>query len=290
MILCALLLLSPGCEETSGPERPSTTVPATNAVLASNPAPPPQPTLSPETSYTPDPNPPSTVFLYVDRGAFTVTNAEGRTLTHGEGFFGTMDILEQWENQEELSSDPHLGFVLRVPYSDHLIYERAEAPDEDGLWHISANGFRDNNSFQEFFSAKGGGPYGGGVERVEYDASGSLLVRGEPGDGPVELTLILPGSVLDRSGWHNGWVRLTAMIGGEGEIRLEGRENVIRFSGLEPGGALLECGPDSGLLLSLNLERGSGTLDFSGAAQREIVLQEEGLAPQTLPTPAVDPS
>ena len=53
----------------------------------------------------------------------------------------------------------------------------------------------------------------------------------------------------------------------------------------------MNCGPDAGFhILPLNLERGSGTLDFSDAGQGKLLLQEEGLASQTLPTPVPSPS
>lgn len=232
---------------------------------------------------------PSNLFLDVDLGAFTVTNGTGQTLSHDGTFSGTMEVLEEFGVSEDYTGEKQ---VLRIPYSPRFVYERQQAPEGSDPWHISLGGFREDSSYRPLFAARGGGPYGGGAERVEYDEdAGSFLIRGEPRGGPVELTLSLPGSsALDKNDLGAGWMKLTAIIGGGGEIRLERKGDLVSFSGLEPNGALLECGPDSGLLLSLNLERGSGTLDFSGAGQNEIVLQEEGLVPQTLPTPEVDPS
>lgn len=258
-LLCALLLACAGCQADVQPTDP------------------------------PLPKP-STLFLDVDLGAFTVTNGESQTLSYDGAFSGPMEILEEFGASQDYTGAEKQ--VLRIPYSPRFTYERQEGPEGNGPWHISLGGFQEGSSYRPLFAARGGGPYGGGAERVEYDEdAGTLLIRGEPRGGLVEFTLSLPDSgALDKNNLGAGWMKLTAMIGGGGEIRLERKGALVSFSGLEPGGALLECGPDSGLLLSLNLERGSGTLDFSGAAQREIVLQEEGLAPQTLPTPAVDPS
>ena len=64
-----------------------------------------------------------------------------------------------------------------------------------------------------------------------------------------------------KSDEASGWFTLTAMIGGTGEIRLARKGDLVTFSGLEPGAATLNCGPDAGFhILPLNLERGSGTL------------------------------
>lgn len=257
LALCGLLLLSAGCQAGVQPTDP------------------------------PKPKP-STLFLDVDLGTFTVTNGEGQTLSYDGAFSGTMEILEEFGVSKDYTESELQ--VLRISYSPRFVYEREEAPEGDAPWHISLGGFQEGSFYRPLFAVRGGGPYGGGAERVEYDEdAGTLLIRGEPRGGLVELTLSLPdSSTLDQSTGTSGWFTLTATIGGTGAIRLARKGDLVTFSGLEPGAATLKCGPDAGFhILPLNLERGSGTLDFSdaGQGQGKLLLQEEGLASQTLPTP-----
>ncbi len=257
LALCGLLLLSAGCQAGVQPTDP------------------------------PKPKP-STLFLDVDLGTFTVTNGEGQTLSYDGAFSGTMEILEEFGVSKDYTESELQ--VLRISYSPRFVYEREEAPEGDAPWHISLGGFQEGSFYRPLFAVRGGGPYGGGAERVEYDEdAGTLLIQGEPRGGLVELTLSLPdSSTLDQSTGTSGWFTLTAMIGGTGEIRLARKGDLVTFSGLEPGAATLKCGPDAGFhILPLNLERGSGTLNFSdaGQGQGKLLLQEEGLASQTLPTP-----
>ena len=223
LALCGLLLLSAGCQAGVQPTDP------------------------------PKPKP-STLFLDVDLGTFTVTNGEGQTLSYDGAFSGTMEILEEFGVSKDYTESELQ--VLRISYSPR--------------WHISLGGFQEGSFYRPLFAVRGGGPYGGGAERVEYDEdAGTLLIQGEPRGGLVELTLSLPdSSTLDQSTGTSGWFTLTAMIGGTGEIRLARKGDLVTFSGLEPGAATLKCGPDAGFhILPLNLERGSGTLDFSDAGQ-----------------------
>ncbi len=257
LALCGLLLLSAGCQAGVQPTDP------------------------------PKPKP-STLFLDVDLGTFTVTNGEGQTLSYDGAFSGTMEILEEFGVSKDYTESELQ--VLRISYSPRFVYEREEAPEGDAPWHISLGGFQEGSFYRPLFAVRGGGPYGGGAERVEYDEdAGTLLIQGEPRGGLVEFTLSLPdSSTLDQSTGTSGWFTLTATIGGTGAIRLARKGDLVTFSGLEPGAATLKCGPDAGFhILPLNLERGSGTLDFSdaGQGQGKLLLQEEGLASQTLPTP-----
>ena len=257
LALCGLLLLSAGCQAGVQPTDP------------------------------PKPKP-STLFLDVDLGTFTVTNGEGQTLSYDGAFSGTMEILEEFGVSKDYTESELQ--VLRISYSPRFVYEREEAPEGDAPWHISLGGFQEGSFYRPLFAVRGGGPYGGGAERVEYDEdAGTLLIQGEPRGGLVEFTLSLPdSSTLDQSTGTSGWFTLTATIGGTGAIRLARKGDLVTFSGLEPGAATLKCGPDAGFhILPLNLERGSGTLDFSdaGQGQGKLLLQEEGLASQTRPTP-----
>lgn len=227
LALCGLLLLSAGCQAGVQPTDP------------------------------PKPKP-STLFLDVDLGTFTVTNGEGQTLSYDGAFSGTMEILEEFGVSKDYTESELQ--VLRISYSPRFVYEREEAPEGDAPWHISLGGFQEGSFYRPLFAVRGGGPYGGGAERVEYDEdAGTLLIQGEPRGGLVELTLSLPdSSTLDQNTGTSGWFTLTAMIGGTGEIRLVRKGDLVTFSGLEPGAATLKCGPDAGFhILPLNLERGT---------------------------------
>lgn len=277
LALAVLLLVCVGCQEDAQvTDHPS---PRDMPSAATEPQPTPEVTSS-ETSYPPNPDPPASVFLTVDTGIFTITNAEGQTITHEEEISGTMDILQMNEIMEVKMG--RMGFTMWVPYSGHFLYERVEPLDEDGLWHIAVTGFP-HNSFRQYFAVEGGGLGGSSAERVEYDASGSLLVCGEPGG--LGLTLATP----DSPGLgETGWIKLTVRAAQE-ELRLESQGNTVTFSGLEPGFAMLSYGGNTfASNVYLDLEVGSGTLDFSQVAEQQITLQEDGRESRILTTSISD--
>ena len=110
LALCGLLLLSAGCQAGVQPTDP------------------------------PKPKP-STLFLDVDLGTFTVTNGEGQTLSYDGAFSGTMEILEEFGVSKDYTESELQ--VLRISYSPRFVYEREEAPEGDAPWHISLGGFQE---------------------------------------------------------------------------------------------------------------------------------------------------
>lgn len=269
--LALLLLLCSGCGSAPAP---ATDTPAPSQALAS-PAPtdklPPEPEIASSPTDVnapsvrlPAPNisierkvPESLQFL-TRAASFTLTNAEGQTLTRsGAQATGTMQFAQQ-QLSAEVGGDI---FFAQIPYSSHLACE-PDAASASGDWGFEIIG-PDSTVYNWCHCvAKGSGK----LESFEYDAGGQIIVRGEPG-AKLDLILPMPDSTLGE----NGWIRLS-FTSAENEVCLTADGNVLSFSGLDKDASVsLDYGGFfSESAHTVELSSGSGTLDFSGIVDGEI--------------------
>lgn len=234
LTLAMLLLLCAGCG--SSPE-PAADTPAPSQTPAATPEPTTDPDAEqapvPEAASTPtDVNAPSGpvtapsisieretpayLQLLTMNASFTLTNAEGQTLTHnGTGTSGTMDYTQQQMPDSSL-------FSVLIPYSDSLSFETAGTSGDWGF-EIIGSGSTAYNWCHGV--AKGSGKLDGLV----YETGAGLTVRTEQG-AKLELTLPMAGSYLGESGWVR--LRVTA---GEREVSLkaEDEDSVFSYSGVD---------------------------------------------------------
>lgn len=245
---------------------------------------------SPAASETPSPaasdpshTPPVNVFLQLDTGPFTITNSDGETLTCTEGeFSGSMEILEKYDTPDIVESLPPRAAA--VPYSARLTYERTEPPAAGESWIFSAADLS-GGFLRQLFIAQGGG----NVTQVDYDDSGVLRFQGEAGVW-VLLQLAMPDSALGFASFV--WLNV---LTGEEDILLQASGNKFSFSGLTTEISNLSIGAtgtdgepiyvncilsyggenDFSGIVPLDLEKSSGTLDFSGIADGSILLTEQ---------------
>lgn len=240
LTLAMLLLLCAGCG--SSPE-PAADTPAPSQTPAATP----EPTTDPDAEQAPVPeaattptdinapaaplpgfeNPiereaPDSLQLLTLGASFTLTNAEGQTLTRsGSGTSGTMAFTQQ--------QLPDAGdiFSVLIPYSTNLAFE---TPNVSGDW-----GFEILAATAPWCHcvAKGSGK----LEGFEYETGSGLTVRTEPG-AKLELTVPAPDSGLGESGWIR--LRVTA---GESEVSLKADAGGFSYSGIDTGAAaLFDCG------------------------------------------------
>lgn len=238
--LCALLLVCTGCETEQ------------------------------ESSCTPDPNPPTTVFLNVDKGAVTVTNAEGKTLRYSGGAFsGSMAVKEQ-QSAASGKAGSKGRYYVEVAGSESFSCQWEEAGSYlFGLMpHYSLDGSHpDGGELYTEYTVSGDC-----LERVSITAEGRIDAVSEK-NGLLTAAFSFP---CDALGAH-GYVRFSGVVGGNVSIWPNGPQNQFSFSGLLPGDCVLSyTGAVSSPWITVALEAGSGTLDFSRVAEGQIILQEDG--------------
>lgn len=190
--------------------------------------------------------------------SFTLTNAEGQTLTRsGTETSGTMEFTQQ-QLSAESGSDI---FYAQIPYSTSFTCE-PDASSSSGEWGFEIIGSGSTAYNWCHCVAKGSGK----LESLEYDVGGRIIVRGEPGTN-LELTLPMPDSALGE----NGWVRLS-LTSAENEVCLVADGNDLSFSGLDADAAVsLDYGgffSENGL--TVELTSGSGSMDFGSTTDGKI--------------------
>ncbi|MCM1150023.1 MAG: hypothetical protein NC319_08090, partial [Butyricicoccus sp.] len=172
---------------------------------------------------------PESLQLLTLGASFTLTNAEGQTLTHGgSGISGTMAYTQQ-----QLPDAGGDVFSVLIPYSTGFTLETSEVSGDWGFEILAAA------SPWCHCVARGSGK----LEGFEYGTGSRLTVRTEPG-AKLDLTLPMPDSGLGESGWI--CLRLTA---GESEVSLTTEGSSFSFSGVDTGAPVLV---DYGGLYSAN--------------------------------------
>lgn len=273
--LTGLLLLCSGCGSVNEPpaDGPEPSQAVISPAPSSRPAPTPGTSPSSESSPTdidaPSVRPPATdvsiereapdsLSFLAYKGAFTVSNAEGQTLSHdGSSVSGTMKLLEQANMTDAENREV---FYSRIPYSEHFTFQLNDSAQ--GRQY----GFDMAEVHRPYFTVRTEGK----VTGFEYDAAGDLLVYTEAG-AALDLTVGMPDSALGE----RGWVRLLITSAGD-EVRLEARGNTLYFSGLDHKSntpvTLDYGGVVSEQSRTIELSSGSGSLDFSGIAGGDIAV------------------
>lgn len=265
LALAGLLLLCSGCGSSDEPgptpsQSVSTAAPTPEVTPAATPEAASSPTdvnapVLPAPDVSVEREAPESLSFLAYKGVFTVTNAEGQTLScDGTSASGTMEFAES--NTADAAGRE--VFLAQIPYSGHLVCQLPEGPAQGGQW-----GFDVTETHRKYFTAIGEGK----VKSVEYDASGELVVSGEAGLS-LDLTIGMPDSSLGE----RGWIKLTA-VSAEEEVRLEVQGSSLSFFGLDPDKPVTVSygGLSSGSDIPLELDSGSGTLFFGSTA--EMILQ-----------------
>lgn len=264
LTLAMLLALCAGCG--SSPE-PAADTPAPSQAPAT-----PEPTTGPDAEQAPVPEAattptdinapaaplpqpgspieheaPESLQLLTLGASFTLTNAEGQTLTRsGSGTSGTMAFTQQ--------QLPDAGdiFSVLIPYSTNLTVETSNVSGDWGFEILAAA------APWCHCVVKGSGK----LEGFDYETGSSLTVRTEPGT-KLELTVPAPDSGLGESGWIR--LHLTA---GESEVSLKADASGFSYSGVATGAPLLfdYGGISSGEGADLPSDSSSGSVGFASLA------------------------
>lgn len=204
-----------------------------------------------------------TVCLTVGDTDFQISNSRGKTLTYDGGFSGDMELISQ--SFVAGAGEGQCGeYRLEVPYSETFTYHGEPGrPQNLGVFFSLDAGSRE-------YAVSGTG-----LEETVIALTGELTLTGEAMEFQVFLSLPCPG--LGEHGCVRLWGR------GMDKVTFKATETGIEFSGLEPEGACLSyAGAVENPYVALNLEVGSGTLDFSRVADGEILVTEDGCEPQTV--------
>ena len=210
------------------------------------------------------------VTLPISGENFTVSNAEGKILEHSGGTFSGSMAAKDWQSAASGQAGSKGQYYVEVAGSESFSCQW----DEAGSYMF---GLLPNYSLDSSHPDSGE-PHeeytvsGDCLERVFITAEGRIdAVSGE--GGLLAAALSLPCDALGAY----GYVRFSGAAGGDVSVWPNGPQNQFGFSGFLPGTCVLSyTGAESSPWVTVTLEIGSGTLDFSQAAQGQVILQEEG--------------
>lgn len=199
---------------------------------------------------------PESVFIQVSDSPFTITNAQGHTLTFEKDFEGTIECIET--SHLDAEDDPFGSYALEVPYSNRFVYQSL-----DGDKQKFSIAFSPNSKRMEY------GITGTGISNIELDLSGKVECTGT--DFQCVAFFSMP---CDGLGEH-GVLRFTC--NGKESAAFSVKGNTLSFSGISPEFASISyAGLVSNPYLNLDLQVGSGKLDFSQISEDILLLIEDG--------------
>lgn len=214
--------------------------------------------------------------LAVSGEGFTITNAEGKSLQYSGGAFSGDMAVREWQGSDSNRGTLEGQYFLEVPESKSFTCQW----DEMGshmfglLPNYSLGGSDSDNggAYREYTVS------GDCLKSVTAAAEGEIVAVSGKG-GMLAVAFSLPCDVL---GPH-GFVRFSGAGGEQASVRPDEAGSQFSFSGFLPGDCVLSyTGAEAGPWVTVILESGSGTLDFSRAAEGQIILQEDGCEAQIL--------
>ena len=198
------------------------------------------------------------VRLRVANSEFSITDANGNSLTHQDDFSGSLSIIDQ----SYIDAADKVGgeYILCVPSSEQFTYQHLSGNrqifgivigEDDGVTEYSVSGT--------------------GIDKITIDCGGKVSFSGNSMVFTVFLSM--PCNGLGEL----GCVRFYGTAKSDASFSVS--DDTLEFTGVEPGSGTISYAGDGTIRnpgVSLNTDYREGTIDFSDVENGNLLLSAAG--------------